>query len=800
MKRNYFLSSVIILGLMLAGGVMAFDKEAYYNAVEAYESGIKISDAQLELLRNGGYNFISTVDNELDEMGGPDLWGYYYIDSSEDGGPVYAWNDISGTGTEVTGQSDDDFEGPVALPWSFPFYDNTYTDVYIGSNGYIAFGAGGDYTDFSNDPIPSVTTPNNYVAPFWDDLYPPAGGSIYYGSDLDGNFVITYDQYPSIGNNEDLYTFQVILYENGDILFQYSDMDPDDIDSETIGIENSDATIGLQCSYAAAPVGYPYNELAILIYPGDAPEPDADVEGYVTDDETGDGIEGASVTIGGENTTTDVDGYYMISGMFPGEYPVTISAMGYFTHNGDVTLVSGMNMYDASLLVNDPEGDVLIWDADTTPGSATEIANILNDMGLTTYYTTDIFADEVELTGYEYVFCFFGIFPNYFGVLTGSDAETALIDYLDAGGNLYIESSDLWGFNNPDNLMPYFHMGDVSDGTGDLSNVTGVAGTFTEGFMMAYTGENNWIDHIPPGNEMAWSILTNEEVLEPYTCGTLTDGGTYKCASFSFELGNLTDGENGTRAEIVTGVMEHFGWMPGPDVILTATPVGGPIVIDPPGTFQWDAYLENISGGPLTFDAWTALMLPIGVPYGPLTLFTGLTLPDGGILAVTPTQLVPGIASLFPGTYTYYARIGDFLGDVIVAEDSFPFDVIPSGPAVAGTFNTEDWVMTGFFELDELDTPELSNAVPSEYKFETPYPNPFNPTTTVSVGLPDVSSLTIVVTNVLGQTVAILANDYFDAGYHQFTFDARELSSGIYFVHAVVPGQMNQVQKVMLMK
>jgi Secretion system C-terminal sorting domain len=80
------------------------------------------------------------------------------------------------------------------------------------------------------------------------------------------------------------------------------------------------------------------------------------------------------------------------------------------------------------------------------------------------------------------------------------------------------------------------------------------------------------------------------------------------------------------------------------------------------------------------------------------------------------------------------------------------------------------------------------------------YPNPFNASTTITVDLSQSAELTVFVYNTLGQQVAELADGPFGAGNHDFTFDGSNLSGGIYFVQAAVPGELNSVQKIVLMK
>ncbi len=95
---------------------------------------------------------------------------------------------------------------------------------------------------------------------------------------------------------------------------------------------------------------------------------------------------------------------------------------------------------------------------------------------------------------------------------------------------------------------------------------------------------------------------------------------------------------------------------------------------------------------------------------------------------------------------------------------------------------------------------ENDSPIPSEYVLNDIYPNPFNAMTTISVGLPETSDLKISIYNIAGQRVATVANRSCSAGTHKFSFNADDLSSGVYFVHAFVAGKLNQVQKVLLIR
>ncbi|MDP8208233.1 MAG: FG-GAP-like repeat-containing protein [Candidatus Electryonea clarkiae] len=116
----------------------------------------------------------------------------------------------------------------------------------------------------------------------------------------------------------------------------------------------------------------------------------------------------------------------------------------------------------------------------------------------------------------------------------------------------------------------------------------------------------------------------------------------------------------------------------------------------------------------------------------------------------------------------------------------------------SGTISS-DANFTFIIPMEGVDT-EGKDAIPDEFSLIPIFPNPFNPSTIVTVSLPSASLLYVKVFNTLGQQVAILANELYSPGYHQLTFNADELPSGIYFIHASVPGKMDEVRKVVLIK
>ncbi|MGQ9654271.1 MAG: nidogen-like domain-containing protein, partial [Thermodesulfobacteriota bacterium] len=196
----------------------------------------------------------------LSATGGPDVFGYEYDDAL-----LYDWEEASG-GINTGLAGDDVAGGPYDLGFAFPFYGRLYSNVYVSSNGLITFDA--PSTRYTNDCIPNGSSPNGFIAPFWDDLavggdYNP--GAIYYlrgGSEPYRYFVVQWDRVTRLGTSDPM-TFQAVLWENGNIDLAYASLSGA-LDSATVGIENPQGTDGVQylCNQAGLgselKVGYFY--------------------------------------------------------------------------------------------------------------------------------------------------------------------------------------------------------------------------------------------------------------------------------------------------------------------------------------------------------------------------------------------------------------------------------------------------------------------------------------------------------------------------------------------------------------
>jgi hypothetical protein len=89
--------------------------------------------------------------------------------------------------------------------------------------------------------------------------------------------------------------------------------------------------------------------------------------------------------------------------------------------------------------------------------------------------------------------------------------------------------------------------------------------------------------------------------------------------------------------------------------------------------------------------------------------------------------------------------------------------------------------------------------IPGEFSLTQPYPNPFNPITTIEYQLPADSHVQILVFNIIGQEIVVLVDDLLVAGYHSVIWDASSYPSGIYIVR-MTTDELIETKKVMYLK
>ena len=112
-----------------------------------------------------------------------------------------------------------------------------------------------------------------------------------------------------------------------------------------------------------------------------------------------------------------------------------------------------------------------------------------------------------------------------------------------------------------------------------------------------------------------------------------------------------------------------------------------------------------------------------------------------------------------------------------------------------------------FYRLKQMDLNglfEYSNAIEvdvrsvDQFSLEQNHPNPFNPATTIGYVLQEKGNVKLTLLNSLGEEIAILVNEEQDKGYHEVEFDAKELSSGIYFYTLQVKSFVDTKKMILL--
>jgi hypothetical protein len=203
-----------------------------------------------------------------------------------------------------------------------------------------------------------------------------------------------------------------------------------------------------------------------------------------------------------------------------------------------------------------------VWNPDPTPTSGVVIDSLLRALGYSGTINTLLPALRGTLDMYQAVFVCTGIYPNNKVIGSASSDAATLVDYLNAGGRMYMEGGDVWYYDplvGGYNFCSLFGLSATSDGTSDLGPVAGQAGTFTRNMIFDYAGENSFMDHISPAAAGAFLIFTDTD--NAYDCGVAQNTGLYRTVGTSFELGGLVDGAGNynLRVTLVDSIMKFFG-------------------------------------------------------------------------------------------------------------------------------------------------------------------------------------------------------------------------------------------------
>ncbi len=225
--------------------------------VNLYHDGAELTEAEkaavVEYLGVDYFDRGSEGDG-LDNVGGPNAFGYRWVDNQAGDTATFSWIQLDGDpgATSLTTiNNNDDAARPCTLSWSFPFYAGSYNIIRPATNGQIAFVT--NNTSFSNacgGTFTSQTMPVLFA--FWDDWHTGTGGLGGVSSVTDSGRVLFRDfgthavvQWDSVGrsgaNRLNAVSFQAVLYRDGKIKVQWFQLDGTTAPSATVGIKDANS-------------------------------------------------------------------------------------------------------------------------------------------------------------------------------------------------------------------------------------------------------------------------------------------------------------------------------------------------------------------------------------------------------------------------------------------------------------------------------------------------------------------------------------------------------------------------------
>ncbi|MGW9372006.1 S8 family serine peptidase [Streptomyces xanthophaeus] len=235
--------------------------------------------------------------------------GYGYACAASGDRPYAAGTkQLALTGDNTTERAD--------LPFPLPLYGKTYGQAWIGTNGTVSFG--GNNTGDINGDIPSTATPNAALYPFWDDLVVGAAGSgsgvftAVTGTAPHRSYVIEWREVSHWSAQSEKFSFSAAIGEDGTVTYSYKGTGGTGIkggSTATIGVENAAGTDAFKYSFNTAVIS---DGLSIAFRTTRS----GVVAGRVLDANDGNGVAGATVTVGtgdsAVSATTAADGGYVV--------------------------------------------------------------------------------------------------------------------------------------------------------------------------------------------------------------------------------------------------------------------------------------------------------------------------------------------------------------------------------------------------------------------------------------------------------------------------------------------------------
>ena len=701
-------------------------------------------------------------------LGGPNSYGYTWLDSDDAGGPTYTWIDISSSGTAVedtewkspeTWPEDDGTAGPYYLGFEFVYMGNTYDSIYIGTNGILSF-TESDLTRegyFHYGWIPYLKF-RNVLAPFHTDLNleePSGGGNVYYWTNSADSFIVQYNIKPfAYPSTNDTTFFEVILSKaDSSITYQYKKVDtPNSTTPDGWVRADSSSLVGIQ-DYSR------YFGLRYFAY---------GVEGY-------------------ENTPK-------------ANLAIKIKRSEYFTHN----------VVPAREIIYYVQDNPYFYPPYHLFYSA-EVDSVLSENEVTVFNTGENQENDIP------VVC--KIFKkDNAGGYTQKDSSENTISSLSAGGSALVDFSDSWAPDQRGSYLVTYYTALQSDELPSDDTISG--------YLFAEKNElfSPWADTIPTCDGTLgpdeWSDavaldISKFAVPEPISeLRVLVGPHFYESDAVILYAKNDSDylylgfdllkdisntandwisidiDDDGDRffdldnSEGQITLWNNFGGG-ADDIAIFASMFSS----------ASDSFVDpaNNIGNPVAIAGWE-----FGIQSNNGHQQAEVRIPFGSSPA---WNLNSGPGSTF-GVWIGVADAGDPYWD-----NSTQYSNQIAYWPWQGVFSYYPQKIAKIhlsFSSTSIEEQGSEKTIASNFKLHQNYPNPFNPTTVIYYDLPHPTKVEINVYNILGQKIETLMNGFQPKGKHSVTWDGKDLkgrtvASGIYF-YKIVAGDYTCVRKMIMLK
>jgi hypothetical protein len=339
--------------------------------------------------------------------------------------------------------------------------------------------------------------------------------------------------------------------------------------------------------------------------------------------------------------------------------------------------------------------------------------------------------------------------------------DTAIVTVM---GDVFVEDSSAFSVQGTSNALTTFivhHYGNINVTGGDLSDFSISRGSQGGGTTTWYLHEGNFSmsnasshnsTSLPGGARFIFDKPGGTQTL------SLSNITQYYSGAIPFEVASTTTLDVGSNPIEGTGIFilnegatlatAHAGGVGG------SIQTGGTITLSDSANFTFNGTVAQV----------TSAMMPDTV--------MDLTIDNAAGVALSQPTVINGVLHLVSGVF----------------DNTIPFTLGPNG-----SISYEG----GSLLVTSVESPELN--IPESFFMKQNYPNPFNPTTTIRFGLPSASHVIAKVFNLLGQEVATLFEGRLSAGEHELMFDAKNLTSGIYF-YRIQAGDYMGMKRMVLLK